>query len=748
MLPAETTSLIGRQAEVGDVHALLSSARLVTLLGPGGVGKTRIALRAAAELADTFSGGVRMMELSALADPKLLPHTVAESLGLPEQSGRSPVEAIVDYLRDSRLLLVLDTCDHVADACAMFAQALLRGAPRLQILATSRQPLNIAEEHLLPITPLPTDGNGSAVTLFAERAAAVSPGFAVTDANRDAVTALCRRLDGIPLAIELAAARLRSIPLEELREHISILDVGHRSAESRHQTMRAAIDWSYDLCSPEERQLWARLSVFAGTFNYTAANAVCADSELASKSIGGYLSGLVDKSVLLWSHSGHEPRYQLLDPLRRYGQERLTLLGQRTAFLARHRDHYLSMAKYFDDRFLTSEQIPLYRRLTVEDANLRAALEFSFGVPGQAVRGLRLTACLWGYWFCSARLTEGRYWSDKGLKLVAEPVAERARVLGLSSWFALSQGVHEPVVPMLEEARRIAESLGDEPLVAYILMHLANARMVQGRYESALGQYEEAHRRFRELGDRPGLVIVCFQLGMLHCVAGDTGRAIELADDSLRHLGGETRECWSQGWAVWVKGLALWIQGQRRESAALTRRALAMKVETRGLLAIANCLETLAWIAIEQGHHPRAGRLLGAAGELWRQIGGRQFGVAALQDHHERAVTAARDALGAEEYHRITAEGARMPLQDVVELAIGDGDEPEGAPKQRPEHPALARLTPREREVAALVAEGLSNREIAERLVIAKRTADAHVEHILAKLEFSSRVQIANLLTS
>jgi predicted ATPase len=440
-LPAELTSFIDREAEVAIVKRLLTQSRLVTLTGPGGVGKTRIALRVATESGGdgAFTDGVCLVELSALQDTELLTYTVAAALGLPEQTARPAIDVLVDYLHGRRILLVLDTCEHVIDACAMLADVLLRGTANVRVLTTSRQPLNSVGEHVLAIMPLPVPDvdaapfgeNQDALTLFRDRAAAAVPGFVVTETNRAAVAAVCRRLDGIPLAIELAVVRLRALSVEQM---VSLLDDRFRMLTGtvrtplpRHQTLQTAIGWSHELCAPEERLLWARLSVFADDFDLAAAEQVCAGGDLVGHRVFGDLISLVDKSIVSRVETGVGTRYRLLDTIREYGRERLAELGEERKLRRRHRDFYLNMTRQYDAEWLSSGQILWCRRLSQEHPNLRMALEFCFSADGEVENGLVMATSLWGYWLISARYSEARYWLDQALQQVGDPAPLRAR---------------------------------------------------------------------------------------------------------------------------------------------------------------------------------------------------------------------------------------------------------------------------------------------------------------------------------
>ncbi|MER7397841.1 LuxR C-terminal-related transcriptional regulator [Streptomyces sp. NPDC000151] len=768
-LPAEVTSFVGRAEELAAAQRLLGRARLVSLVGPGGVGKTRIALRTATQLAARFADGVCLVELSALRDAALLPNTVIGALSLPEQSGRPPLDYLIEYLKGKEILLVLDTCEHVVDTCGMLSDALLRTAPDLRIMATSRQALSVPGENVLEVPPLGVpDEDGTAeetdaVRLFAQRAAAVRSGFTVDDRNRAAVGALCRRLDGIPLAIELATVRLRALSLDQLVSRLDsrfrLLTGGNRTAMPRHQTLRTAIGWSHELCSPEERLLWARLSVFAGYFDLAAVEEVCADAELPADEILEALIGLVDKSIVLRRDDESGTCYRLLDTIREFGEEWLTELGEARALRARHRDHYLAMAEEFKREFCTSQQVPGYLRLRRCSADLRAALEFCFteaaggaGADGGEVQdtveaarmGLGFANSLWCYWVCSSRYSEGRYWMDKGLSLVAGPVPERAIALRFSGWFAIMQGEHDSALPLLNESKAIAEELADESLITYALQYLGGTYMFKGEGALALRYYGEARRRLIEQEDRVGVVIVHYQEALMHAMLGDTETSIELCDVTLRLLAG-TEERWNQAWALWVKGVALLLGGDHGTCEDVMRAALTMKYDVRDMTGFAHSLEVLAWLSAEQGHPEQTAWMLGATKVLYEKIGAPLFGIAILQSHHDAAVRKARADLGDAAYDTAFRQGTVMALDEVMARIQPDAVGGEAAASEDPAGP-LESLTRREREVAELVASGLSNREIATRLVISKRTVDAHLEHILSKLGFSSRSRIAALL--
>ncbi|MFJ6696528.1 ATP-binding protein [Streptomyces sp. NPDC091272] len=783
-LPVEVTGFVGRISELDQVRELLRRSRLATLVGPGGVGKSRLALRTALSLKGEYDDGVVLVELSALHDPELLPGAVAGALGLPEQSGRVMVDVVVEHLEDRHLLLVLDTCEHLLDACALLADLLLREAPGVTVLATSRQPLDVPGEHTLPVPPLE---DRDAIELFAQRAAAVVPGFEVHDGNRGDVLALCTRLDGIPLAIELATVRLRALPLEQLTarlEHrFQVLTGGRRSAAlPRHQTLRTAIDWSHELCSEPERLLWARLSVFAGSFDLTAVEEVCSDgggngganaggngdaaggggaggdgsggedgggqgSGLAREEILEHLIGLVDKSVVL--RDGDEgARYRLLDTIREYGADRCTQ-PERERCRRRHRDHYLGRASYFFEMLLSAEQVPLYWQLHRDLADLRSALEYSLSRPDGVRSALVMAARLWPFWSTAGLFKEGRYWLDKGLALDPEASRERSQALLWGSLLAVMQGDVGPALAGFQETCAVAEACGSELDRVLALGYIGGIAWLSGDEANGRGTSTEALSGQLRIGDPLGLVVHHYQSAYVQSLIRRSDESDAHADEALRRIaqapGGGVGECMITSQVLGIKGMAAWTRGDAPESVRLARESLRASRELRDVFAATNSLELLAWGSAETGAHRLAAWLLGTCGELWRKIGSPMIGVAIYQDDHSRVAEQVSAALGASEYRLLFAQGAQLSLDQAVELALAGATRPvnPASPGDRP--PSYDHLTRREREVATLVSAGLTNREISEHLVISKRTADAHVEHILAKLGFSSRTQIAAL---
>ena len=769
-LPVETTGFVGRETELARLSALLRQARLVTVTGPGGVGKTRLALRAAATAAPDFVDGVCLVELSGLREPGLLVHTVASALGLPEL-GHGSLEAVLAYLRDRQLLLILDTCEHLVDASAIFAEAVIAQAPRVTMLATSREPLDVSGENACPVPPLPIprrqDANsspGPAVELFIQRASAAVPGFAFTPDVLPDVTRLCRRLDGIPLAIELAAVRLRALPLAELAarldQRLALLTSGHRGG--RHKTLRDAISWSYDLCTPLERTMWACLSVFAGPFSISAAEEVCADV-LDPAHVMPTLIRLVDKSVLIRidpaaDDAGQLTQYLMLDTIREFGAEQLAAANAETGARNRFIGRYLAMARYFQAHFLDDDQLSRLRELRREHANARAALEYALGdqagpvdrtrqagqdsQAGGSARsadGVELATALYAYWRCRGLAREGSYWLDKAVERAPADSAAQCRALLARGHLLTLQGGFDLAVADASRALDLAAQLGDDGLTARGHVVMNAALNSAGRLTEAAEAGEQASRLLTALGDQLGLIDIDTQLAYLALFNGDIEAALGHVERGLRHLGA-SRERWLHANLYFQASLTLYLAGRDIESTWAVTRALQVKQEIGDILGTAFALEILGWLAARSGSHQRAAWLLGGADPVWERTEGRLAATPTFERLHAEAVATCEAALGDKRFAELFARGARQPLDEVTAFALNEDSDPteHGGAKAR----VHSQLTAREREIATLVAAGLSNRQIAEKLVISRRTVDALLEHIFGKLGITSRVML------
>ncbi|WP_165242085.1 ATP-binding protein, partial [Streptomyces coryli] len=694
------TSFVGRTAELATVRRLLGRSRLVTLTGPGGVGKTRIALRAAAQVKGDYADGVRLVQLSGLQDAELLPHTVAAAVGLPGSDHRPALDALVEALAEREQLLVLDTCEHLLDAVALLADVLLPAAPRLHILATSRQPLDVPGEHLYAVQPLSVPdpgesghrpGSSDALALFAQRAGAAVPGFEITDGNREQATALIRRLDGIPLGIELAAVRLRALSLEQLTEHLTdtydVLEAGRSVPEPRHRTLRTLIGWSHELCTPQERLLWARLSVFAGGFDLAAAEAVCADPELPVANVLPLLISLVDKSVVLRADGPAGPgsgnRYRLLDTIREYGADWLDSLGETATCRSRHVAHYHRLLSHFADRFFTSDQLPLYRAVAPDGDNLRAALGYALQDPGSAGHPASLTAVMWTYWTCSGRLLEAEYWMAKAL---ANGGAAADRIVTLcwrADYCRYRARPTEGLVWVLQ-ARELAEGLGEPRLLAQALRVGGCVRNWLGDHDGAMADFAAAEPLLKQL-DRGALVQHHYFKSQTFSLSG--GRPQEglvEAEEALRLCREEPDECWAQGSSSTARTLSLFLLGRYAESAAEARRGLALKGALGDRLGMAATLEMIGCAEACSGRSRRGAGMLGAADSAWQRAGSEPMaGNKTALAMRVRAEGQLVEALGEKEFRLLSAQGRELDEERTLAFATAGTDHPPAIPRRR-----------------------------------------------------------------
>ena len=741
---------------------------LVTLTGVGGVGKTRLALRAAAGLRRAFRDGVWLVQLDQLRDEALAAQAVAGVLGLQSRAGDTPEAPLTGYLADRQLLLVLDNCEHLVDEAAKLTDLLLRAAPDLRVLATSREPLNITAETVLPVPPLPAPDPGQpltlaqlkmfpAVALFAERAGQVVPGFAVTEANEAAVAGICHRLEGLPLAIELAAARARVLSPEQIQarlaDRLGLLTRGGRACPARQQTLRASIESSYELCSEPERLLWARLSVFAGGFELDAAEGICADDRLAAAEVLDLLAALADKSVLIAEHDESGVRYRLPEILREFGQERLQRGGEDTVLRRRHRDWYEQLARQADTDFLSPRAADRVARLFREYANVQAAQDFCQAEPGEAEAGLRIALHVWPYYYWNAgHVSEGRYRLGQALARVPEPTVWRARGLLLASFLAAPSGDHVAARALLAKGTGLARQLDDPATQSFAAYCAGNVCTSAGDLHRAIAHFDDG------LAALPATAIhgrqrahLLISLAIAAGLAGDEERVgachRELA--ALTEGGGESVRRWHSAYCLWALGLAVWRRGDLDRAAGLQQESLRLGEGLNDLRRSTLCVEALAWIAASGRQYERAAILLGAAASLWRSMATTLDGVQHLAVYQRDCERQARQALGQTAFQAGYTRGLELPAEDALAYALQQPPTPAvpAVPTATAPERVAALLTPREIQVASLLAGGCSNKEIAAQLVISQRTAEGHVERILTKLGFTSRVEVAAWIT-
>ncbi|MEV4237440.1 protein kinase [Nocardia sp. NPDC049737] len=750
-LPLELTSFINRRTEVSELKNLLSSARLVTLTGTGGVGKTRLALRAASSARRGFADGVWSIELAEVSDPALLVDVVAATLGVRNESASPLLEVLIGFLSLRETLLVVDNCEQIVDAVAKLTETLLQTCPELRILATSREPLNIAGEAVLRVAPLSVPDPDreptlaglpgfDAVTLFADRAAAAVPGFELDEDNKAAVTGICTHLDGLPLAIELAAARMRTMSpqqiLARLTDRYALLTRGSRTAPTRQQTLRWSIDWSYGLCSGTEQRLWARMSVFAGSFELDAIEQICG-TDLAADTPLDVLSSLVDKSILIREESDTVVRFRMLETVRGYGREKLRESGEDTELRRRHRDWYRQLALDAEAGWISDRQLDWIIRLEHELPNLREALESCLSEDTQeaAEAGLRITAALYDFWSLSGLYGEGRSWIDRVLAHPgAQPVLDRIKAFCVGCQLAAPQGDVQSAAALLEQARVLAEQAPAPAIQAQIAYATALLALAGGETANVSSSLE--HDIETLSWDRTGALYIgtLTILGWAYELRGDMTRATE----HYRRVFSITEaqgELLYRSAALRGLGVAAWQQGERDKAQQLLQEALRVNRRPNSPVLNAFSLEALAWTVADQGDADRAAVLLGTAQGIW--LVGSSVGAVFpdIARFHENCEQTARRTLGTRAFDAAFRHGQAMGIGAAVAYALGE--QPAGTAR------ASTKLTKRERQIADLIAQGLSNKRIAAKLVISQRTAEGHVEHILTKLGFTSRSQIA-----
>ncbi len=698
-LPRQLTSFIGRGREIAEVKRLLSTTPVLMLAGPGGCGKTRLALQVAADLIHAFADGVWLVELAALTDSDLVVQAVASALGAREVPGRPLVATVLDYLRTKELLLILDNCEHLVTACARLAEAIIRSCPRLRVLATSREPLGVPGETVWHVPSLSLAENHrvasverlmlyEATRLFVERAIAVQPRFTLTPQNAVAVAAVCRRLDGMPLAIELAAARMRVLSADQIAERLderfSLLTGGGRTALPRQQTLRGTLDWSYDLLSHKERALLRRLSVFAGGWTLEAAEAVCTGEGVETQDILDLLTQLVLKSLVLLNEQEGRVRYRLLETVRQYGRNRLEESGEAAGVKRRHFDWYLHLAEEAEPKLVSADQPVWLNRLEVEHDNLRAALEWSKAEEDDGEAGLRLAKALWHFWNVHGHFSAGRGWLETMLsrgRSASAPV--RARALAATGFLAYRQGDYDGAIRMCTESLVMFRELGDLSGMGQALYFLGAVAVGQGGYERARTLFMESLTLGRQAGDKRRMAISLNSLGEVARCQGDYAAARASYEESLT-LRREVGDKWGIAIPLGNLGFVALHQGENESAAILFHEALGLARQAVNRLGIAEYLAGLGGVAAAEGRHARAARLLGAADNL-RSLLGVPF-EPPDQAEYERSLADTRAALSDAAFAEAWAEGRALALNQAIEYALGPeapdslrGSEPRGA---------------------------------------------------------------------
>lgn len=746
----EITSYVGRTAEMAEALRLLDANRLVTLVGPGGVGKTRLSRRVLAEARSRFADGAAFIGLAELRDADLLASAMAYRLGLADQSTRTPTKVVVDHLRGRELLLVLDNCEHLLAAVASVVSEVLQHCPRVVVLATSRQSLAIAGERLLPVPPLEVPGEEvslpgdlsryDAVQLFADRAGAVLPEFTVTEDNSRDLARVCRKVEGLPLAIELAAVRLRALSLGQLADRLdsrlSLLTVGTRSSPSRQRTLRAMIDWSYELCSEPERLVWARASVFSGGFDLAAAEQVCGGDGVDPADVLDVIDGLIDKSILHREEHDDLARYGMLESLREYGHDMLDESGDRLRVARLHRDWCYALTFDFHAKWIGPDQVALLARLRREHANLRVALELCFAAD-EVPLAVHMLSMLDVYWAIRGGFNEARFWTGRAITALPPESPERLSAVLLQCLCVVYQDQNDYVREQLDAHEDLRAALANPVLDGYFALARGISDMIDRKEANALDLFEQALTSFNAASYQPGAYYARIVHGTASGLAGnyDTGRRLlREAIATSEQIG----EIYWRGNGLCFLAYTEALDGEGSAVAEPARTALRLQQGVADRFGEATAVSALVAAALHDRDFVSAATLIGVSDMLWEAIAMDPMRTGQFGTLRRRYIEAIAAALPPAEAEALVAEGREMPKEQWLPVALGDF---EPAPGDNP-------LTPREAEIAELVAEGLRNREIASRLVISQRTAETHVDRILTKLGLRSRSQVVAWLAA
>lgn len=760
------TSFVGRETELDTARHLLADSRLLTLTGAGGIGKTRLALELGAAVSSQFPEGVWVVELGGLRADDDVAEAVVATLGLATAtSTQDALTQLYEALADARLLLVLDNCEHLLPAVRPVVDALLRATAHVVVLATSREPLGIGGERVVGIAPLrvPTADQAPdvdtargypAVRLLEDRATAASNGFVLDRHNLADVVAIVARLDGLPLAIELAAVRLRSLSAADLLQRIgdrfTMLNRGNETALPQHRTLRAMVEWSLDLCTPSERVLWGRMSVFAGGCDLNAVLSVC-DHDVPVGAVLDDLDSLVAKSVVTVEKIDGTTRYRLLETLAELGREQLVAAGDTDAVQGRHAAHYRRLAHLAAGRFWSRDQEAAVRGFVVDRLNLQQAFEHLLTHRVDDGRGaLELAADTRVFWIGLSMLREGRRWLDAALAAAPEQDPVRASALFAAMWIASLQGDEAAAQARIAEADTFVAGLGEPGVANKIAMWKAVGSICTHADDAGVAELGRCAEWFLAAGDAEGATVSLEMMSIGQALLGRHDHARATSERFLR-LTLDNEDTWGRSYALWTRAHAAWSRGDVVEAVSASRQSLAVKYEFGDRYGSATVLGVLAGVCRDTGDPARAATLLGIASVVWGAVGtGYKSLGAALGGTYLAVGDAARRDLGVEAYaaafergrdlspdrarafalERLQERSVETPVAQVAQGAAVGAAETDG-------------LSRREVEVASLVATGLSNRGIADRLVLSHRTVEGHVERILAKLGFRNRVEIA-----
>ncbi len=785
-LPLSRTSFIGREREKLEVKRMLAMTRLLTLTGVGGCGKTRLAVEVARDLVGAYPDGVWLVELAPLSDPTLVEQEVAQALGVREQPNRPLLETLKDTLRAKKMLLVVDNCEHLLEAVARLVNALLDACPHLRILATGRETLNTTDEvtWVVPSLTVPDSGKQASthrelgayesVRLFVERARQRDPSFVLSVRNGESVAQVCRRLEGIPLAIELAAGRMGVLSAGQLamrlEDALKVLTSRECTADPRHQSLRATLEWSHELLSEHERIVFRRLSVFAGGWTLEASEEVCSGEGIQRDDVLDLLSELLERSLVVAGAGEEEvPRFRMLEPIRQYGQELLEESGESEAVQSRHARYFLKLAEDADVeegtaeadlRMMGARPVEWLTQMETEQGNLRAALSWFLTedpdeLDGQRVElGLRLALALFWFWFTGGSLTEGRSYLESALsgrRSDSTATRLRARALNGAAGIATSQGDYGGAKALLEEGLALYRQLGDEEGIASALTDLGMVALWGQRDDiPVMAVMEELGELRPRVKNRRTLAYLLLLKGMIALSRGDLEHSEALHERSLK-LFRKLRDTAGLINTLGQLGGIVLVGGDYDGAVPPLRECLRLSWEADWKLSIQFSFYALACVAASRQQPVRAARLWGAMEGMEEACGVHITPIALAQMDYKGRLAVARSQLDEEAWSVAWAQGKAMALEHAVEYALSEEREEHepptlvATPEQQLQPAAdepTERLTPREQEIALLVGRGLTNRQIAKELTISEHTAANHVRKILKKLKVRSRTQI------
>lgn len=757
-----STSFIGRERESTELAKQISHNRFVGVTGPGGVGKTRLVAHLAPRLREKFEVLIAVDLVGVVTRSQFLVQ-VADAAGVRDADAAT-LGVLVDALQDREVLLLLDGCELLDGDCQLTVQDLLEGVASLSILATSRRAVHVDGGVVVALPPLnipptefelPEAGMSAeevapyeAVELFIERARLVRPDFRLTSENALSVATLCRRLDGLPLALELGASWIRALSagqiIDRMEKSVDFPRAGTRNVAPRHRTLSSMVAATFDLCSPEEQVLWARMTVFRESFDLTAVEAVCGGSPLHDTDLLDTIAALVDQSVVVVDDISGHSRYRLLRITREYGAGKLDNPDE---VRARHRDHFDRLMSEHVQRWPGPGQIRLLSQVRADYANIIAAIDWGLQQPDTVTASVRTAADLWCFWFATGRLTEGRSVLGRAASspLLDATAVERVRALYFNAYLSVLQGE----IRSARKLHDIASASHPEPASDLLCrgLHLqldAMIRMGVGDDIDPVASLNQAIETFAQGEDSRAVVMFMDAIGvsvLLAALRGNSKYATELGSRGLATCDEHEDVLW-RAYIEYSLGVDAWVQQSFNEART---RALAGLRASPDQLVVTHCIELLAWCASSQADFVLAARLFGAADRRWRQLGGYFSGFRGISENRDRCLAATRRGQTAEDFAAAYGSGEQLTVDaiaaDTTKQGVGS------APAVRP-GAADSPLTNREHEVALLVAQGLSNREIAEKLTISPRTAESHVDHILTKLDLPNRTQVVAWMLS